>query len=180
MRKLLRLAFLAVGLTAGIGLCVGMAEIQAGDDVGDTLKGEARAVIQGEKAEKGDTFDPPSPSGEKRDIAAIKRVFNNPVEIRATEDPSMSVSFLHTNHKGLNCAVCHHRLTATGDRYVSCGTAPDCHVGKGVSPRGRSLFQAMHRPTSEHSCYACHVQERARFDDVKGCTTCHAQLVATP
>lgn len=119
----------------------------------------------------------PDMTWEKRDMKAIVRVFKTPIILSATDDPDMNVKFRHTDHRGPNCALCHHKVTSTGERLVSCSTAPDCHVLTGKSSDPKSLFQAFHSKDSERSCYACHLEKRALFKDVKGCTSCHKQLV---
>lgn len=112
-----------------------------------------------------------------RDLKTIHKVFTGAVALDASADPAMHVTFRHDQHKTLRCEVCHHTI-AEGENYKSCSGEEGCHTITGVSTEQQSRFQAFHSPGNERSCYACHLQERARFDGVKGCTTCHAQLKA--
>lgn len=117
-------------------------------------------------------------TGEKRDLKAIDKVFREPVELSGSPDTAMHVFFRHSDHKNMPCAVCHHLVTPTGDRYTSCGGNVACHHIPGTSTDVRSRFMAFHDRDSERSCYGCHFKERGRFEDVKGCTVCHTQQAA--
>ena len=135
-------------------------------------------LLAGESAKPTNPAALPAMTWEKRDMKAIVRVFHEPITITASEDPAMTVTFRHSDHKGPSCVLCHHKVTANGERLTSC-SAPGCHVLPGKSSDPTSLFQAFHSKGSERSCYGCHLEKRARFDGVKGCTTCHEQRVET-
>lgn len=115
-------------------------------------------------------------AGEKRDLKAIDKVFREPVNMNASADDKMHVLFRHSDHKGMQCEVCHHNVTPAGERYVACGSDAACHALEGKSVDLKSRFMAYHDRESDRSCYGCHFIEKARFDNVKGCTTCHQQL----
>lgn len=117
---------------------------------------------------------------EKRDLKAIDKVFREPVILSSPESPAMHVAFRHTDHKGMRCAVCHHKVTPADERYTSCGADAACHSISGRSVEAKSLFMAYHDRDSERSCYGCHFKEKARFNAVKGCTTCHENLEGAP
>lgn len=107
-----------------------------------------------------------------RDLNAIHKAFNEPINLNKSTDNSMHVLFQHDQHKSIRCAECHH-TTTSGAAYTSCSAEPGCHNITGTSTDPLSRFQAFHSKENERSCYACHFAQRARFDDVKGCTTCH-------
>lgn len=115
--------------------------------------------------------------GQSRDLNAIHKVFTEPVKLDKSADATMHVLFRHDQHKTLRCTECHHTIVS-GEAYKSCSAEAGCHTITGTSTDKQSRFQAFHSQENERSCYACHFKQRARLDNVKGCTTCHAQLTA--
>lgn len=100
-----------------------------------------------------------------------------PLSLTVEDTPDLSVVFRHDSHKGVSCALCHHKPRCVichygpdlqQSPYASCSMA-GCHPDEGRSKDGMSRFMSFHKRDSERSCFGCHVKE----GKVDGCRPCH-------
>ncbi|MCR4667008.1 MAG: cytochrome c3 family protein [Desulfovibrio sp.] len=110
-----------------------------------------------------------------KDIKSMVEIIKNPIEIESSTSPKLNVKFMHTDHKGLNCLICHHEVSKKG-RYVPCVTCHHFEGRKNKEPIG--MYSAFHAKDSGRSCFGCHLKLAANedskyFNKFRSCRPCH-------
>ncbi len=116
-----------------------------------------------------------------RTIKEMMDVTKNPIELKAKTSNLLSVDFNHASHRLVNCITCHHEVSGSKQRYMSCSK---CHTQTGKSLEKMSLFRAFHAKDAKRSCYGCHVDHRTKdpktYDILfANCRPCHSAASPT-
>lgn len=100
-------------------------------------------------------------------------LMRGPIDLNYGPYPLLSVVFNHSSHRDVQCRLCHHKATPSGNRFVAC-TSSGCHPLPGARERVvDSMFMAYHTPSKKRSCYGCHTAEAVKYPQFRGCQPCH-------
>ena len=108
-------------------------------------------------------------------IAARPAEPTEPIKMALT---AKTVTFNHTTHKTVDCAVCHHLVDGV-ENFQKCSDS-GCHDAIGIKEKGiNSYYRIAHDRKSETTCLGCHVKEAKAKPELRkaltGCkgSSCH-------